>query len=236
MSLSLILISIALIFKLFSFSKIIALQASDNDYIAGQFNYQILLLLLAFVTVTVLYFLNGEVTGGFISIGAIYAPVSPVPVFGIHEGETWLSLGLSLSLFITFFTALFMFFQVRSTGLNMSLLSPFFGWVLLFSLTNSLSEELIFRVGIAEALHEVVSPVTLMLVSAVLFGLAHYGGMPNGIVGMFMSGLLGWLLMKSVLETHGIFWAWFIHFLQDVVIFSALTILNTKSNTPLTPN
>ena len=42
-----------------------------------------------------------------------------------------------------------------------------------------------------------------------------------GIVGALMAGLLGWLLAKSVLETSGIFWAWLIHFLQDVVIYSA---------------
>jgi len=75
-----------------------------------------------------------------------------------------------------------------------------------------------------------------MLVSAVIFGLAHYGGMPHGMVGMSMAGVLGWLLMKSVLETHGIFWAWLIHFLQDVVIFSGLILLNTKASEPVAPN
>lgn len=29
------------------------------------------------------------------------------------------------------------------------------------------------------------------------------------------------MLAKPVVETGGIFWAWFIHFLQDIVIFSA---------------
>jgi hypothetical protein len=32
------------------------------------------------------------------------------------------------------------------------------------------------------------------------------------------------LLAKSVVETNGIFWAWFIHFLQDIVIFSAFVM------------
>lgn len=39
-----------------------------------------------------------------------------------------------------------------------------------------------------------------------------------------MAGLLSGLLAKSVVETNGIFWAWFIHFLQDVVIFSAFVM------------
>jgi len=235
-SVLLVLISIALIFKLFSFSKVIGLQVSENEFIASQFSYQVLLFLLALITIIALYILNSEVMGRFLSVGNIGASASPVPLFGIKEGESWLSLGLSLSFFITLITAVFMYFQVRASGLSMDLLTPLLGWVLFFSLTNSLSEELIFRAGIAGALYEVVSPASLMLISAVIFGLAHYGGMPNGIVGMLMAGVLGWLLMKSVLETHGIFWAWFIHFLQDVVIFSGLILLNSKGSAPVVPN
>jgi len=223
-------LSIALIFKLFSLSKFIGLQVSENEFISGQFKYQILLLILAFLTMATLYSLNGDVMAKFLSFGNISAPASPVPVFGIKEGESWLTLGLSLSFFITLITAMFMYFQVKASGIDMGLLVPAFGWVLLFSLTNSLSEEIIFRIGMVGALHGVVTPESLMMISAVVFGLAHYGGMPSGIVGMFMAGLLGWLLMKSVLETHGIFWAWFIHFLQDIVIFSGLVLLKAKSN------
>lgn len=170
---------------------------------------------------------------GFLSVGNLSAPAAPVPVFGIREGESWLSLGLSLSFFITLATAVFMYFQVRASGLNGEMLAPVLGWVLLFSLTNSLSEEILFRLGMVGALYEVVSPASLMLISAVIFGLAHFGGMPGGMMGMFLAGLLGWLLMKSVLETHGIFWAWFIHFLQDVVIFSGLVLLNAKGTAPV---
>ena len=64
----------------------------------------------------------------------------------------------------------------------------------------------------------------ILLISAVAFGAPHLRGMPNGILGALMAGFLGWLLAKSVLETNGMFWAWFIHFLQDIVIFSAFVI------------
>jgi hypothetical protein len=39
-----------------------------------------------------------------------------------------------------------------------------------------------------------------------------------------MTGFLAWLLGKSVLETKGLLWAWFIHFLPDVVIFYSYAI------------
>ncbi|MFT6001338.1 MAG: hypothetical protein ACI95T_000082 [Flavobacteriales bacterium] len=38
----------------------------------------------------------------------------------------------------------------------------------------------------------------------------------------------GWLLAKSIIETEGVFWAWLIHFLQDVIIFSALLTIITE--------
>jgi hypothetical protein len=59
---------------------------------------------------------------------------------------------------------------------------------------------------------------------AAYFGLLHYYGVPYGVVGVLMAGLLGWLLGKSMLETRGLFWAWFIHLIQDVLIFSFLAI------------
>jgi hypothetical protein len=40
-----------------------------------------------------------------------------------------------------------------------------------------------------------------------------------------MAGFLGWLLARSVVDTQGMFWAWFLHFLQDVVIFTAMILL-----------
>ncbi len=43
-------------------------------------------------------------------------------------------------------------------------------------------------------------------------------------VGAAASVFMGWILSKAMLETRGLFWAWFIHFLSDVAIFSSLAI------------
>ena len=37
-------------------------------------------------------------------------------------------------------------------------------------------------------------PTTIFFISAILFGLPHYAGMPNGIVGATMAGVLGFVL------------------------------------------
>jgi len=36
---------------------------------------------------------------------------------------------------------------------------------------------------------------------------------------------LGWLLDKSIAETEGMFWVWFIHFSRDVIIFTGLFLV-----------
>jgi len=71
-------------------------------------------------------------------------------------------------------------------------------------------------------LKDTVKDRTIPFVSAILFGSVHYWGSPGGILGVLVAGFLGWFLTKSILETKGIFWAWWIHFLQDVIIITAI--------------
>jgi len=59
---------------------------------------------------------------------------------------------------------------------------------------------------------------------AAYFGIGHFYGIPYGVIGVLMAGFLGWFLGKSMLETRGLGWAWFIHFWQDVLIFAFLAI------------
>jgi hypothetical protein len=39
-----------------------------------------------------------------------------------------------------------------------------------------------------------------------------------------MTGFLGWLIARSMLETRGFTWAWFIHFFSDIPVFVFLAI------------
>lgn len=97
-------------------------------------------------------------------------------------------------------------------------------WILAFSVSNAFVEEVIFRLGVALPLEGKLEPFVISLLSGVLFGLPHLRGMPSGLVGALMSGVLGYILCTSLLETDGLFLAWWIHFLQDMVIFSALVL------------
>lgn len=214
---------------------------SRLEYINTQLKYQALLLGVALLVLLALHFVNPANLSAFLAPGNVAAPAKEVSWMGITQGESWLGLGTSLTLFITAATSIFVYLQFRNSGGGLEKLLPFLPWVLLFSLSNSFSEEVIYRLGVVVPLVGAIDTSHILLISAIAFGAPHLRGMPNGIVGALMAGLLGWLLAKSVVETNGIFWAWFIHFLQDVVIFSAFVLaaanksLNRASGTSRAP-
>jgi membrane protease YdiL (CAAX protease family) len=201
---------------------------SKNTYINFQINYQSLLLLITAIALLFTYLLNKENFISYFSFGNISAPAQELKIFGIKSTDTWLQTGISLSVVISIVTGIFMYFQLKQHPVNWSLLSSGLLWIILFSLTNSFAEEMIFRMGIVSPLKGLVSPLLIYTISAVLFGIPHFAGMPNGIIGATMAGVLGFVLAKSLHETNGFFWAWFIHFLQDVIIIGSLFLMKNE--------
>lgn len=212
------------ILNLSRFTQPPSFSVSRLEYIDAQLKYQALLLGVAILVLLAIYFLNKSNFESSLSIGDVSAPAKGVSWLGISQGESWLNLGTSLSFFITLATTMFVFLQFRKLGPNLWQNLPFLPWALLFSITNSFSEEVIYRLGVVVPLAGAVNQDYILLLSATAFGLPHLRGMPSGIVGAFMAGLLGWLLAKSLLKTNGIFWAWFIHFLQDIIIFTGFVM------------
>lgn len=98
-------------------------------------------------------------------------------------------------------------------------------FILLLAAMNAFTEESITRLSVVTALDGLTKRPTIYLISALIFGSVHFFGVPGGALGVIMAGFLGWLLARSVVETEGIAWAWFIHFLQDVIIFGGLFIV-----------
>jgi len=207
------------IFRLNSVTPLIRVTFSRNEYLNSHLKYQVLLLILASIVLVLAYLQNPTNFSVLLSVGNISAPAKPVTWFGIGQNRSWLFAGLYLSIIITMGTLTFVYLQFRHLKMSVVEVLPYIGWILLFSLTNSFSEEAIFRVGIISPSMGTVDASYIVLISAVIFGFAHFGGMPHGLIGMFMAGFLGWFLAKSVIETHGIFWAWSIHFIQDVIIY-----------------
>lgn len=203
---------------LFSVSKI--------EFVNFQFNYQFLLLLITIVSLTGTYFLNKGNFMSYFRFGGISSPATVMKLFGIKENDSWLKTGISLTIFISLATTTFMYFQLKSSPVNWSILKTGIFWIVLFSLTNSFGEEIIFRMGIVSPLTGLLQPITIFIISGVLFGIPHLVGMPSGFIGATMAGILGLVLAKSLFETNGFFWAWIIHFLQDVIIIGSLYVMS----------
>jgi hypothetical protein len=99
-------------------------------------------------------------------------------------------------------------------------------WPRSFGVIVSLATGAFVYFNVVTALDGIFSRPTIYMISALIFGVPHYFGVSGGLMGALMAGFLGWLLAKSIAETEGIFWAWFIHFLQDVIIFTGLFLVS----------
>jgi hypothetical protein len=160
--------------------------------------------------------------------GDISAQFVPEPWIGLKpkSTENWMQIGRNLAIIITVVTCIIIFFQIISQyEINWESWLKFLPYVLVFSVVNSFVEEMITRFGVIVSLKGFFSDKIISFVSALLFGTIHFYGTPGGIAGVLFSGFLGWFLAKSIIETKGIFWAWLIHFLQDIVIFSAMVMI-----------
>jgi uncharacterized protein len=202
---------------------------TQSEFLNLQFKYQPILLLVAVAVIFITYLITPANFRIFFRFGKINARATRMPVFFIKEGDTWVKAGIILIFFITLATSLFMFLGMKQMGADISDAMPYLPLILLFSLTNSFSEEMIFRFGTVANTFNAINIKYILLLSAILFGLPHFNGAPGGPIGVLMAGFLGYFLAKSMIETKGFFWVWLIHFLQDVVIMASVVAMNLKA-------
>jgi membrane protease YdiL (CAAX protease family) len=186
---------------------------SQHEVVNFTFTMQAMVLPVSFLVLIVMFVWDRQAFREFFRAGTNSATAS---------ASQWKQLGPLLAIAFTLGTTMYMSFSVFSQGgeVNASFFR-LFPLVLLFAATNAWSEEIFSRFVLVSGLHGKFNPVTICWISAIFFGVPHFFGTPSGVFGVIMSGLMGWVLAKSVIETKGLGWALFIHFLQDVVIFGA---------------
>lgn len=198
-------------------------------FISSMFGIQLRRVAVAFVLVVAMLIMRRERSSFFFVIGETNAPVRPVRWLGVGEGVSWKKFGWILSLCISLGTLAFILLAARPPLPVLSRAAPMLPAILLFAAMNAFSEEMSYRAPQLATSESVIGEKQALLVTAAFFGIGHYYGVPYGVIGVLMAGFLGWLLGKSMLETRGFWWAWFIHFLQDVIIFTFMSL------SPLTP-
>jgi membrane protease YdiL (CAAX protease family) len=205
----------------------------SKDFFPSLLATQVLRMGVSLVMVGALMVIKKKRSAFYLVKGDLDAIAEPMPPL-MKQPSSWRSLGRELSLYISLGTLSFLLIaafpslsaQFKSGGLGSLLgqvlvLMPF---VLLMAAMNAFSEELTYKASFLSVLNDPVGKRQALLLMAAFFGLGHFYGIPYGVIGVLMAAFLGWLLGKSMLETKGFFWAWFIHFLQDVLIFSFLAI------------
>ncbi len=181
---------------------------------------------VAFAVIAGLWLIRHHRDNFFLTKGRLDARIKPVRWLGIREGESWRTFGWIFALVAGLGVLVPTMIDLRPTADLLLRAAPLLPAVLLFAAVNAFTEEVCFRASMLSTLHEVVGKRHALLISVVFFGLAHYlYGSPPGMIGLLMTGFLARLLGKSMLETKGMFWAWFIHFVADVVIFVSYAIL-----------
>lgn len=223
-----IVLATAGIFQLRVLTAKLIFTLNPNALIDQTIKFQGAQLILAALVLAIAYFFNPENFSLFFRIGDVYARISPISWLGITGTETWLQIASTLGLWITLGTGIFMFFQLKKANVDYHFFLFSLLWSIPFSMANAFSEEAIFRIGIVSPFHGLLSVPIILIISGVLFGLPHYFGTPSGIIGVIMAGFLGWLLAMSLVETHGLFLAWAIHFVQDVVIITSIILMSKK--------
>jgi membrane protease YdiL (CAAX protease family) len=221
-------VAIAGIFALRPVTARIKTVFHQNPVVDYQIKFQSLQLVLAALVLACVFLLNRENFALFFRLGNVNAHISPIVWLGVTGEETWLQIALTLGLYVTLGTAIFMFFQLKKAGVDYRYFLFALLWSIPFSLANAFSEEAIFRVGIVSPLYGIWAVPLIVLLSAMVFGVPHYFGMPSGPVGVLMAGFLGWLLALSLVETQGFLLAWGIHFVQDVVIITSMLLISRK--------
>ena len=157
----------------------------------------------------------------YLKFGNMDAYARPIKLLGIKETERWKSVGITFAVIISLVTGIFLFVASKDRLAAISVQS----WLLAFGVaiplacSNAFVEEIITRWTVVESLTDKYA-LYAPWISAVIFGSVHYFGTPGGVAGSLMAGFLGWLLARSIQDTGGIGWAWLIHFLQDVLIFT----------------
>jgi membrane protease YdiL (CAAX protease family) len=204
------------------------LELNSNTFINALLKYQVFALVLAIVVL----FITIKVTPdsqNLLRVGNLSTIAQKERWLGINGKTSWKSNGMQLLVFISLATGIFMFLAVKYTDSLGNFKGYFIPLILVISITNSFSEEIIYRFAINGNLINDTSKIIVLLISAMLFGLPHYLGYPNGIIGVLMAGVLGYVLSKATYETQGIGIAWTIHFIQDIIIFTSLFMMNIKS-------
>jgi membrane protease YdiL (CAAX protease family) len=202
-----------------------------NPFLHLMLDVQFIRVAVMLTVLLTLFILFRTSTRFLLGAGDMGATTTRIIWLGITGKRSWNRVGAILAVVMSAGTLTFLSIGMHPALVALPQALSMLPFILLFSITNALGEEITFRLGLLVPAMNVVSSGQAMLMSAVYFGLAHYYGIPSGAIGVMMAGFLGWIACRCVLDTKGIAWAFIIHVVQDIWIFwfmAAMFLLQSK--------
>ncbi|TDN91608.1 CPBP family intramembrane glutamic endopeptidase [Microbacterium sp. BK668] len=181
-------------------------------------------LIIAAAMIGVLLLLGFDRRRFFLTTGELDAPLRPARLLGFPRRDPWWKFGLVWGFGIAAALFTVQWLIARPSAAELIAVLPLLPAILLFASINAFNEEMTYRAPVIATLEQPLGSVQALWMSAAFFGIAHYFGVPGGPLGAVASVFMGWILGKAMIETRGLFWAWFIHTLSDVAIFTFLAM------------
>jgi len=160
----------------------------------------------------------------FLCKGNPAAPAQPIPFLGLRKPVSWAWVGPAFILVFALALAPYLYLTVHPNFRVSDRIIRTFPWSLAVATLNAASEEFQFRSVLLAHLRGIFSNSEMILLTAVFFGVGHYYGQPSGPLGVAMATLAGWIWARSMIDTRGGVWAFLIHMIQDIVIFTFLAV------------
>lgn len=180
---------------------------------------------VALTVLLTLWLIHKTRSAFFLVKGQLDAPLEPVRWLGIGKDGSWKFFGWFFAVVAATAVAIPTILSLQPTGEILLQAASLLPVAILCAAINAFNEEAYFRLSFLSTLVNLVGKNHILLMSAFFFGMNHWlYGSPPGLVGFLMTAFLAWLIGKSILETKGLFWGWFIHFLPDVVVFASYAI------------
>ncbi|MFH8250183.1 CPBP family intramembrane glutamic endopeptidase [Microbacterium sp. B2969] len=160
----------------------------------------------------------------YLSVGDLDARIRPVPLLGFPRADRWARFGLIWGVGIAAVLFAVEWLVFHPTGAQLVGMLPMIPAIVLFAALNAFSEEMTYRAPMIATLGPAVDARSALWQSAFFFGVAHYFGVPGGMMGAVAAIFMGWILGKAMIETRGLFWPWLIHVLSDIAIFTFIAM------------
>lgn len=185
----------------------------ESDVVNRMANYQLSALLVAGLALLVTFAFAEKIRLSYLNLNR---RGEMRPVFGGSAGGRWETDAWVIGLIMVAIVGAVTYIQLLPGGFT-------FHWVYValvvpFAAMNAFTEEVIFRLPyVTMGDNDTSSRAYGLIMGSVVFGVVHFWGVaPNGFGGAIMSGVLGFLLAKSIQETKGFFWAFTIHFMLNL--------------------